>query len=214
MIVGNGEIPEGAAAVIDCADLVIRFNDCRSVGAGGTRTDIIAVCNTGRPPRQMLSSQTWRQSPPVSQAKAIWSVRHPEKFAEMRQPLLALYPELDDFCDDYSGEIRRFAEETGKTHLTVARDVYERLDKSLLAYSPAPYVCPSSGLLAIAHVLEAAEFSDDQLFILGFGHQGWHGHPFDAERRLIDAFEADGKLTRISQISIFSASEGASFHAL
>ena len=47
VIVGNGEIGDGLAEAIDAADLVMRFNDCRSVGPGGERTDIVAVCNTG-----------------------------------------------------------------------------------------------------------------------------------------------------------------------
>ncbi len=62
MIVGNGEIAEGAATEIDAADLVVRFNDCRSIETGGSRTDVVAVCNTGRPARAMLGSAEWRNS--------------------------------------------------------------------------------------------------------------------------------------------------------
>ena len=47
MIVGNGAVDEGAAPLIDAADMVIRFNGSRNFGAAGTRTDVVAVCNTG-----------------------------------------------------------------------------------------------------------------------------------------------------------------------
>lgn len=46
-------MPQGVADLIDLSDIVIRFNDCRSMGAGGSRTDVVAVCNTGRPGREM-----------------------------------------------------------------------------------------------------------------------------------------------------------------
>ena len=68
MIVGNGDVPEGSAARIDAADRVIRFNECRNFGSTGSRTDVVAVCNTGRPARAMLS-RAWLDSPPVSALK-------------------------------------------------------------------------------------------------------------------------------------------------
>ncbi|MEK1931987.1 MAG: Urease operon accessory protein, partial [Pararhizobium sp.] len=68
VIVGNGPVPQGAASVIDAADLVIRFNDCRSCGAGGEKTDIVAVCNTGRPALAMLGGGRWKSNAAVRQA--------------------------------------------------------------------------------------------------------------------------------------------------
>jgi hypothetical protein len=210
MIVGNGQIPAGAAEVIDLADLVIRFNDCRSVGAGGRRTDIVAVCNTGRPGRDMSSSPEWRESEPVRQASCVWSVRDPQKFAQMRAGWLAQRPELDDFCDDYSEDFAAFALSSGKQHAVLPAAVHTRLDEALQAFAPAPYICPSSGLITIAHMVETTVVGDDTITIAGFGHKGWTGHPFAAERQLVDAFEAEGRLTRISHTSISSASSASS----
>ncbi len=53
MIVGNGEIGKEGAAAIAAADFVIRFNECRSYAASPGRTDVVAVCNTGRPGKAM-----------------------------------------------------------------------------------------------------------------------------------------------------------------
>lgn len=200
MIVGNGDVPDGAAGLIDAADLVIRFNDCRSVGAGGSRTDIVAVCNTGRPGKGMLSSALWTMNPAVIAARAIWCVRDPQKFRDMRAPLAVSHPELDDFCDDYTEGFAAFAAETGKDHFTIGRDVHEALDVALSAYDPAPYVVPSSGLVAIAHVLAAEEFRDGDICLAGFGHQGWEWHPFAAERRFVDDHVARGRLSRIDTL--------------
>ncbi|MCW0981620.1 Urease operon accessory protein [Agrobacterium sp. BT-220-3] len=209
MIVGNGELPQGIADFIDLSDIVIRFNDCRSLGSGGSRTDVVAVCNTGRPGREMAEETGWRNSDGVRQASAIWSVRDPAKFSEMEPDIRARWPELTDFCADYTAGFAAIAEETGKSHTVIPRGVHERLDCALQAYSPAPYVCPSTGLFAIAHVLESLNGDDDEVAITGFGHQGWNGHPFAAEKQLVEALTHQGRLTRISPTSIFSASEGA-----
>jgi hypothetical protein len=195
VIVGNGEISERAAGEIDAADLVVRFNDCRSTKAGGTKTDIVAVCNTGRPAAWMLSAPEWRGNPAVLAASAIWCVRDPEKFADMKAPLAISHPELDDFCDDYTGEFAAFAAETGKGFAIIDRSTHEATDDALAAFDPDAYVVPSSGLIVIAEMLR--RYPNDDLGIAGFGHVGWDGHPFAAEKRLVDAYVASGRLRRI-----------------
>ncbi|WP_167304509.1 Urease operon accessory protein [Agrobacterium fabrum] len=209
MIVGNGELPPGVAGFIDLSDIVIRFNDCRSLGAGGRRTDVVAVCNTGRPGHEMTQGRDWRESDGVRQAFALWSVRDPAKFSEMEPGIRARWPELTDFCVDYTAGFAAIAAETSKSHIVIPRDVHERLDKALAAHAPAPYVCPSTGLIAIAHVLESVSGDGDEVAIAGFSHQGWSGHPFAAEQQLVDTLSNEGRLARISPTSIFSASQGA-----
>jgi len=198
VVVGNGDIPDGANALIDVADLVIRFNDCRSFGRGGVKTDVVAVCNTGRPGKSMSEEPQWRSLQPVQAASTIWSVRDPAKFLDMRSGLKVSNPELDDFCDDYSDAFSVIASDNGKQHQIISRDIHERADGFLAAYSPEPYICPSSGLIAIFQVLDMAAKDQAQVFITGFGHQGWAGHPFQAEKQLVDTFASEGKLVRIS----------------
>ncbi|MHB0951800.1 MAG: DsbA family protein [Allorhizobium sp.] len=208
VIVGNGDIPDGVAETIDAADLVIRFNECRSFGRGGSRTDVLAVCNTGRPALAMLSSAEWRQSRPVHDCSAIWSVRDPGKFRELHAYLMADHPELDDFCDDYTGDLAAFAADSGKSHSVIDRDIHESLDDALIAHKPGDYIVPSSGMVVIGHILASGDFAGDAVFLTGFGHQGWSGHPFAAERRLVDSYVAAGRLTRLSQADFISPSQG------
>lgn len=196
VIVGNGDIQDGLAAVIDAADFVVRFNDCLSFGAGGQRTDAVAVCNTGRPAKQMLGSPTWRQHPAVRAAAEIWSVRHPQKFTELRAPLAVSHPDLDDFCDDYTNEFSEFCADAGKTHRVVDKLIHDAVDTALTAYAPPPYVSPSSGMIVIADALAANP--DAEISVAGFGHQGWEWHPFAAERQLVDRYEVEGRLRRLS----------------
>ncbi|MBX4926952.1 hypothetical protein ABID08_004682 [Rhizobium binae] len=207
VIVGNGEVGEEQAGIIDAADFVIRFNDCRSYGAGGSRTDAVAVCNTGRPAKAMLGSRDWRTHPGVKSACEIWSVRDPDKFAAMRAPLAVSHPDLDDFCDDYTDAFSAFCAEAGKTHVVIDKSMHEAVDASLSAFAAAPYVVPSSGMIVIAEVL--SKFPQAEVMLAGFGHVGWEWHPFAAERQLVQSYIAAGRLRRLGGKMLVSSSYGA-----
>ena len=199
-IVGNGPVPDGLAAAIDAADLVIRFNDCRSLGRGGDRTDIVAVCNTGRPALAMLGSGHWKASAAVRQAREFWCVRASQMFAAMRPALAVSHPDLDDFCDDYTLGFETFAHATGRRIDVIPSAVHHALDAALAVFDPPSYVVPSSGLIVIAHVLDTVAKAGDRVSIAGFGHEGWQWHPFVAERRWVDAQIAAGRLDRLERL--------------
>lgn len=201
VIVGNGDIPEGVAGVIDAADFVIRFNGCRSAGRGGMKTDAIAVCNTGRPALEMLAGGRWKGSETVRRAGEIWCVRTGGMFAAMRARLAESHPDLDDFCDDYTAGFETFAQATGRRLSAIPAAVHHGVDAALAAYDPTPYVVPSSGLITIAHVLRNIANAGDRVSIAGFGHEGWQWHPFAAERRWVDAQIAAGHLDRLDHPS-------------
>ncbi|HEV7307651.1 MAG TPA: Urease operon accessory protein [Ensifer sp.] len=207
MIVGNGDVPDGTGAAIDAADIVVRFNDCRSVGSGGQKTDIVAVCNTGRPGLAMLGGGCWKTNAAVRQAREIWCVRSGEKFAAMRQGLAETHPDLDDFCDDYTTGFESFCRSTDRRFRIVPLAVHDELDRELAGLSPDPYVVPSSGMIVIADILKHLATAGDDVVLAGFGHVGWQWHPFAAERRHVDALAASGRLRRLHPIS--SSSQGA-----
>ncbi|WP_430439662.1 Urease operon accessory protein [Shinella sp.] len=196
-IVGNGPVPDGLAGAIDAADLVIRFNDCRSLGRGGVRTDIVAVCNTGRPALAMLGGGHWKASAAARQAREFWCVRASQMFAAMRPALAVSHPDLDDFCDDYTLGFETFAHATGRRIDVIPSAVHHALDAALAVFDPPSYVVPSSGLIVIAHVLDTVAKAGDRVSIAGFGHEGWQWHPFVAERRWVDAQIAADRLERL-----------------
>lgn len=209
VIVGNGEVPPGAAEAIDAADMVVRFNECRNFGSSGCRTDVVAVCNTGRPALTMLSSPEWRASRPVTDCLEIWSVRDPEKFHALHPALMLSHPELADFCDDYTDALAAFAYDAGKTHAVIDRSVHEAVDAALVPFDPGDYVVPSSGMVVVARILAEAEEAGDAVILTGFSHEGWDGHPFAAERRLVDSYIAAGKLSRLQPTDFLSPLEEA-----
>ncbi len=204
MIVGNGEIDPECAGQIDGADLVIRFNLCASVGNGGSKTDMIAVCNTGRPAKAMLESETWKNSAATRQASEICCVRDSARFAGLRGHLKSSHPELDDFCDDYTEGYRQFAVSTGKAFRAVPSSVHDDVDRDLAAFSPPPYVVPSSGLIVIFDVLSRFEQGNARIVLAGFGHHGWQWHPFATERLLVEQLVAQGTLSRIHNLQPIS----------
>lgn len=206
MIVGNGDVPDGAGAAIDAADIVVRFNDCRSVGRGGLKTDIVAVCNTGRPGLAMLGGGRWKTSAAVRQAREIWCVRSGAKFAAMRASLAETHPDLDDFCDDYATGFESFSRSTNRRFRVVPTAVHEQVDRDLAGFSPGCYVVPSSGMIVIADILSNFAVAGDDVVLAGFSHTGWQWHPFAAERRHVDALAAGGLLRRFHPLS--SSSQG------
>jgi len=203
MIVGNGDVGEEGRAAIAAADFVIRFNECRSYASSPGRTDVVAVCNTGRPGKAMTGDTGWRTLPGVVEASEIWCVRDPEKFAEMRGLLAVSHPELDD----YTSQFKAFCREAGKRHVVVEKVIHEAVDEALSVYDPAPYVVPSTGLIAIAEAF--GRFPNEVIGLAGFGHAGWDGHPFAAERQLVDRYVAEGRLVRYAADQPHSSSQGA-----
>jgi hypothetical protein len=197
MIIGNGAIGEGVAELANASDMVVRFNLCSSYSDKDQRCDVIALCNTGRPGKAMAQSLEWRAHPAFRSAREIWSVRDGWKFQEMKPEVLARYPELDDFFEDFADEFAAIAKTEGKEHQVLSRDLHEALDAEIAQLTDEPYVCPSSGLVAIAQILNTIKQAGDRVLIAGFTHQGWALHPFDAEKRLIDGWVAKGDLTRV-----------------
>ena len=197
MIIGNGAVDRRLATRIDAHDLVIRFNLCSSFAQAPSRTDVIAVCNTGRPAWEMLGSAAWHRHPAVRDAPEIWCVRPARLFAAERARIVRDHPELDDLCDDYTESFMTLCTNTGRRCLVIDESIHHRAAISLSAYLPQPYVTPSSGLIVVEHVLR--EWPQADISLAGFDHAGWAGHPFAAERRLIDAYIRRGLVTRLDR---------------
>jgi hypothetical protein len=129
------------------------------------------------------------------------------KFAALRVPLSQSHPELNDFCDDYTDQFTAFCNATGKRHVVIDQSVHESVDEALRPHEPGPYVVPSSGMIVIAQLL--LRYPDDDIAITGFGHTGWDGHPFAAEKRLVDLYISLGRLRRIANKTLILSSQGA-----
>ncbi|MEK1890731.1 MAG: hypothetical protein AAAB35_24845 [Phyllobacterium sp.] len=65
-IVGNGPIKDNLSEEVDRSDLVVRFNEPKSSkGMSGVKTDILFVCNSGKPMQRRLTDPSYFASPIV-----------------------------------------------------------------------------------------------------------------------------------------------------
>ncbi len=64
---------------------------------------------------------------------------------------------------------------------------------------PPPYVTPSTGLVAIADLMDNHLCPGDRIAVAGFSHQGWDRASLDAERQYFEPLEASGLVTRITE---------------
>ena len=62
-------------------------------------------------------------------------------------------------------------------------------------------------MIVIAELL--LRYPDADIAITGFGHTGWDGHPFAAEKRLVDLYISLGRLRRIADKTLILSSQGA-----
>ena len=128
MIVGNGAVDEGAAPLIDAADMVIRFNGSRNFGAAGRKSDVIAVCNTGRPGAAMLADPRPMGAglaPGVGQLNAGDSALSRDETGDALQRFdLFVVPQTEVFGGDspVGGDRRGFREnQSGTAHRAAAQ---------------------------------------------------------------------------------------------
>lgn len=179
--------------MIDRYDFVIRFNDCWSFSSGGKRTDVVAVCNTGRPAKKMLEPQEWRSHPAVVGASEIWSVREPKKLAQMSTRVQVLR-------SDYTTRFKAFCTETEKRHSVIDRAIHCHTQ------SRRQYACCVSARALCrtqqwhdCYLLVTCSIDSPRLMLpsRGGGHEGWEGHPFAAKRKLVDSYVAIGRLMRL-----------------
>ncbi|MDQ0473888.1 Urease operon accessory protein [Labrys wisconsinensis] len=178
------------------ADLVIRFNDCRSAGEDAWRTDVVAVPNSGIDGKAIVENPSWVTVPGIAAAAEIWCVRDPVWLDAIRPEFVRAYPGFEDMCIDYSGGIQEICDRHGKRLRILSAATHQRLDEELAAFSPPPYAVPSSGLIVAADVLWNVASTVDRIVVAGFSHQGSGEHPWVAEEQWVDRKVAEGKLFR------------------
>jgi hypothetical protein len=193
VLVGNAPLVGDHAALVDAADLVVRFNEPRSWGAnGGTRFDAWVIANSVGG-RHFAVQQTFAAAPYRDLAREIWLPRAVEVHRELRarHPEAAMSPAAEQ---DFAGRILARNQLTQPV-VRFGADFYRRCLELLQAMPdpPAPTMIPSAGFLALHHVLE--RHPEARITLVGFTFEGWHGHPWAHEAARVRALAAAGRLT-------------------
>jgi hypothetical protein len=165
-VVGNGPIAPELGVAIDRHDIVLRFNDCRSYGAGGHRTDILVIAN-GTSFLAFNTNGTMRREC-VGSARLFW----------LAIPQSVVRREYTDMI------LHRYVGSRPWQHFTETewRDAMTAIRKA-----GAPEGCkPSTGLLALWHL--RTNYPSTRAILFGFSHSGVERHAWNAERAIVDGW--------------------------
>jgi hypothetical protein len=175
-LVGNGPVSQDYRSFVGEHDVVVRMNLCANRDKTGDKTDFIALVNTGRPVFE-ICDKAEAFEPARRNCKKIWLVRHPSIAASLRKDF---FSEKDDPYEgrDFSFHItRKFAPTPCETF---AANIWQDANK-IIAAEGGGGKQPSTGLLTFLRLQELYPGKIVNLF--GFTHEGWKGHPWDAERK-------------------------------
>ncbi|MTW22772.1 hypothetical protein [Allochromatium palmeri] len=212
VVVGSAPLKQDLSARIDACDCVIRFNNCKNYGGhSGTRTNILVLSNTGSPNENrtlplLLTPRTEaevaEQLPYLAQAQEVWIARpNPQHIlALLRSDGRHLTPlgqrevqNLERFGDLAPNMIATQKIPREKVR-RIPEQLYTRLWRCLLGFGTTGGIIPSTGMLGIEMALNYTALRHHRKYYIGFGWQGWHGHPWALEERLVNAYVSKGVL--------------------
>lgn len=177
------------SAWIDSCDLVLRFNEGKTVGNNsGTKTDILCISNIGGPAFRIIKNTSIYNAPFFAQLSEIWFPRdinyhlnylHQNKYLH-RNKLWYRESELVD-------QSQKLIE---SNQLTSFRIVYFSQDLNRQAFEmlqtkDRKFICPSTGFLAISYIMNEPRFDEYDKLLFGFTFKAWEGHPMKAEKQIV-----------------------------
>lgn len=179
-LVGNGPSACGLAELIDKSDFVVRINTALHCGAAGVRTDALAIINWSYPADGMTSG--WSPILPLAldSAREIWLPMPPEEMKDVRKdradPLPP--PAYQDFSEQIIKKLVR-----GRVYTKFPPKIWRDLKVELRKNGARREHMASTGSLVLAYLVRVWPRSKITLF--GFTHEGWAGHPWEAEARWV-----------------------------
>lgn len=185
VLVGNAPLDNDHTQLVDSADVVVRCNEAKTLGQrSGTRTDVLCVCNTGAPAARIIAERSIQRIPRFPSLSEVWFPRHsPTHLRHIRESNFPA-PEAE-----YLDRTEDIMAANGLEEVVVSRlsqAFNERVFGYLRRKSPTGFACPSTGFLALCHILEVRQYSPLDKLLIGFTFKMWWGHPARAERRFVE----------------------------
>jgi len=186
VIVGNGPVPREMSADVDSADMVMRFNEPKAAkGMTGTKTDLLFVCNSGKPMQRRLMNPCYLELPTFKEAREVIFPYHPliiKRYFIKPNPLTWLKGRRADFT---FGALKVLGD-AGKTIRILPPQFYEEGCRELgLEKAAMTVVFPSTGFFGIRYALQHFPASAWHIVICGFSWEGWSRHAWLDERRWV-----------------------------
>lgn len=195
-IVGNAQLARDYSHRIDTADQVVRFNRIQTYGGnGGTHTTVLCLTNWGEIGRKFARRRIIAGLPCSSAVEEFWIAR-PTLAGKTSSFLVCRHWRADFRVLDYSAALIARNDLGNKPCVHLGLSVYEAaLERCGLPRSAdSAQVQPSTGLLAIVYALQRYR-GLAELELFGFRFTGWAGHPWAAERSVVEALQCEGRLT-------------------
>lgn len=199
-IVGNADVTKDYSAFIDSCDLVVRLNLRTGLPALmhdrlGNKTDIL--CYAPRATRLVVDD--WAHLGQLrrffAEARQIWFVGPKPWFRMRPKGIIRFMLKNERLVFDASAVIVRALQLEDRQIEYFTRDFRDSVAEKLQALaSSTESGLPSAGMVVIQRVLEDPEFEAYQKCVLGFTFEGWQGHPFTREQRLVEKYSAQGLL--------------------
>lgn len=196
-LLSDGGLAEPIAQFIDDSDYVVRMNDVKNQAAGwiGRKTDMLAVSNTGKPAHRYATGnriQFGHIDPP---AEIFWAYM---PFQLLFARHFTRFRSDPRHGTDFTNKIIQHQEWHGLKQYRMSQLEALQLNIWLLSLSRRRCLA-STGLRAIWFVLKSKRFESYQKYFVGFGFQGWLGHAFDAEEKIVNSLVRQGKLQALQK---------------
>ncbi|MBU3694719.1 MAG: hypothetical protein FGM40_07825 [Rhodocyclaceae bacterium] len=199
VVVGNAPLTIDYSDLIDSSDVVVRMNECKNYSSfAGGKTTIICVNNMGPPAWRYAHDKSFQNSPLCRKADEYWFVRSMAVHEAFRAKYCPRYPrekiyDMTDIIIESNGLqskiCRRFSPYFNKIVFSVLIKAYLN-NRSKGQW----FVIPSTGFFAIQFILSEPSFQDFQKHLVGFGFEGWPGHPWRSEKKIVSDYTRDGLL--------------------
>jgi hypothetical protein len=186
-IVGNGPITGDMSPRIDGSDFVVRFNEPKaSAGMSGTKTDILFLCNAGKPMQRRLEDSSFLTSAIMKDAGQVILAYHPI-IIDRYFPKPNALSRLKGRREDWTFATIMALGAIGKTSTVFPASFYMEGCRELgLPQDKMGIVFPSTGYFGIFHILRHFSPAEWTISLCGFSWEGWKRHAWADEREWVE----------------------------
>jgi hypothetical protein len=193
VIVGNAKLEKDYSALVNGAQMVVRFNNARNYGSGlaGSKTDVLCIANKQHPGRKIAKYMTIKELAFIGQVKAIWFPHFSDHLAAQfwLKPISRARFKKTNYCN----WILVRNELTEKDVLHFGKTLYLNA-RNELNLTESSDLEPSSGYMAVKYAIEHYPTDSFEIIIIGFTCAGSDAHPWAEEKANMIAWSEKGLL--------------------
>ena len=199
IIIGNADVTSDHSEFVNCCDVVIRINlrKSRNVirGAIGQKTDVL--CYTPRAISLVLNDDEELEflKGYCGHLSQVWFLRPRRAYWVNRRSFAGFFFRKERFFFDMSMAFIKCLGLKGRRTEFIKMELLNSIVRKLWNLDPGGLrPSPSAGIMVIEKVLADNECANFEKYLLGFTFEGWEGHRWDLEKRLVEGYREKGLL--------------------